>query len=376
MKEPLLDKIKEEMPEYSICSLRSLLTIILAILHKETCSLYKLRGTFGRVIGKSGSKPSSHYQRMVRFFGSYHKGSLWIDLLRLSFRLLNLKVDYLALDGTSWQYGSRKVHLLMLCAIYKGVAIPVYWHDLEKKGTSNTAERKRLFTEAVKHLSLSGKVLLADREYIGKDWFKFLTDSGIDFVIRLKRGCYREEIDQAGGLRYSALEKKLLRSRVAGKTVAKPFEISGMQMRIVMAKNLSRNDKDAIIYLLSSTDMPAKKVAGAYFMRWKIETCFKHMKSSGFDMERINLEGTKARLMVATLTVAYTLSVLEGIKEYSKASVKKYSDGTAYKPVAAFREGIDAIVATCDYFKDLAQYILKVTINAKKAYRSPKAIFV
>jgi hypothetical protein len=377
MKEPLLDKIKEEMPEYKISGLRNLLIIVCAILQKETCNLYKLRGMVGQSSGKTGSKPSSHYQRTVRFFKDYSAGKLWLDLLCLCFGMLRMKAEYLALDGTSWQYGSRKIHLLMLCVVYKGVAIPVYWHDLAKQGASSSEERQKMFAGAMEKLNLKGKTLLADREYIGAEWFKFLMDSGIGFIIRLKKGAYKDAVNQSGGARYSAMEKKVLRSGTPGKAVAKDFVIDGMALRIVMAKNLARDDKDAVIYLISSMALPAKKVSAAYFIRWRIETCFKHMKSNGFEMERINFEDKdKARLLIAMMVAAYTLSVLEGLKDYKDVPVKKYKDGACYKAVSAFREGIDAIAAVCNHFKKLAHYLNQQIQDAKKAYRNPKAIFV
>ena len=59
--------------------------------------------------------------------------------------------------------------------MHKGVAIPIYWIPLNKKGNSNTRERIALIKRFVakfgqKHI----KALLADREFIGKDWIKFL----------------------------------------------------------------------------------------------------------------------------------------------------------------------------------------------------------
>lgn len=378
MSEPLLDKIKQELPEYKISALRNLLIIVLSMIQKETCNLHKLRGVVGLVSGKRSSKPNSHYQRIIRFFRSHALNDLWIDLLSLGFRLLRMKVDYLALDGTSWQYGNRKIHLLMLCVIYKGIAIPIYWQDLAKKGISNTDERKKLFNKAVKILQLSGKTLLADREYIGIEWFSFLQDLEINFIIRLKKTSYKAAVNQPEGLRHSALEKKILRSKKEGKTVAKSFLLEGMLVTIVMTKNLAQNDQDPIIYLITNNnEMPAKQIANAYFIRWKIETCFKHMKSNGFEMEKVNFENPeKARLLIALIVFAYTLAILEGLKHYKDISDKNYRNGTKYKATSCFREGIDYIITLCNNFKTLAQYISHQLDRNKNQYKSPKAIFV
>lgn len=41
---------------------------------------------------------------------------------------------YLTLDGANWQLGSSQIHLLMLCLVYRGISLPLFWHNLGKKG--------------------------------------------------------------------------------------------------------------------------------------------------------------------------------------------------------------------------------------------------
>ena len=377
MSEPLLDKIKEVMPSYKTSVLKTLLIIVLSILKKESCNLYKLRATVGNVCENTSSKPSSNYKRIVRFFRGNALSTLWLDLLCCGFSLLRLKADYLALDGSSWEYGSRKLHLLMLCVIYRGVAIPIYWEDLAKKGASSTEERADLLSKASEKFNLQGKTLLADREYIGSDWFRALISLKIDFIIRLKKGCYKDDINQAQGKTYGTLERKVLRSKRVGRTVSKEFILEGMELRVIMARNLARDDKDAIIYLITNKKGSAKKLAGTYFIRWKIETCFKHMKTNGFDLESINLaDKERARLLIALTVFAYTISVLEGLKQYDKVKMKKYDEQTQYKMVSVFREGIDTIVVLCNNFKNFCAYILLQKNEAKSKYRSLKTVFV
>ena len=377
MSEPLLDKIKEGMPSYKISVLKNMLIILLSILKKETCNLYRLRSTIGNVCQKSSTKPSSNYKRAIRFFRANALNNLWIDVLSYAFNLLRLKCSYLALDGSSWEHGKRKFHILTLCLIYQGVAIPIYWEDLAKKGTSNTKERTDLLKKAAQKFDLKGKTLLADREYIGSDWFKVLIDLEIDFIIRLKKKCYRDDVNQAKGFRYSALERKVLRSKKNGKAVSKSFILEGIAVRIIMTKNTARNDKDSIIYLITNKTEAAKPLANAYFIRWKIETCFRHMKSNGFDLESINLEDkNRTRLLIALLVLAYTISILEGLKQYKKIPYKKYKNQTQYKQVSVFREGIDRIVLICNDFKKLCRYIIEQMQKLKTSYIHRKTNFV
>ncbi len=50
--------------------------------------------------------------------------------------------------------------------VYQGVAIPIYWDNLNKQGLSNLKERKILIKKAIGYFNLEGKTLLANREYI------------------------------------------------------------------------------------------------------------------------------------------------------------------------------------------------------------------
>lgn len=167
MKESLLDKISKQLPKRNKTCVKNLMVLAMGILIKETVCLNKIKGSVGAITGKTTTQPLSHYKRLIRIFDAYSFSSLWLELLQLVFSLLRLKSDYLLLDGTSWQKGGRKIHYLTLCVVYQGVAIPIYWEDLQKKGTSNLKERKRVIRKAMMHYNLRDKTLLADREYIG-----------------------------------------------------------------------------------------------------------------------------------------------------------------------------------------------------------------
>jgi hypothetical protein len=84
--------------------------------------------------------------------------------------------------------GDKYVHLLTLCLVYKRIAIPIYWHQLNKKGGHSSQEdRRKLMEGALGIFDLSEKILIADREFVGEDWFRFLTDNHFDFVVRVSK---------------------------------------------------------------------------------------------------------------------------------------------------------------------------------------------
>lgn len=124
MLDSLLDKFKKEFSQVKRSALKNVFVLALCMLDQETVNLNKLKKKVGTILGNKASKPSSHYRRLIRLFTDQQESSLWQDSLLFCVKMFRLKVDYLLLDGTSWEFGERKIHLLVLSMIYKGVAIP------------------------------------------------------------------------------------------------------------------------------------------------------------------------------------------------------------------------------------------------------------
>ena len=75
----------------------------------------------------------------------------------------------------------------MLSVCYQGVEISVLWKILPKRGNSNAHERQELFQE---YLELFGigtvSAFMADREFIGEEWFDYLIHERVPFYIRVR----------------------------------------------------------------------------------------------------------------------------------------------------------------------------------------------
>lgn len=355
---PLLAKISEYFPNHERTCLKNVLTLSLCVLIKETVNLNKLKGTVGAVLNRSNTQASSNYKRLIRVFDNHSDSTLWLDLLTFAFTFLGLKGDYLILDGTSWRSGKRKFHFLTLCVVYQGIAIPIFWVDLQKIGHSSTEERILLIKGALRRFDLAYTVLIADREYIGTKWFKYLLDNEISFIIRLKSGTYREVVDQANGRSYKGLCSKVKRSKVASKILSKPFVLEEMLLNFVVLKNRRQDAEEPLVYLVTNLQESARTIADRYGMRWKIEAFFKHMKTNGFSLENMNL-GTEARcrLLMAIVVFSYVISIKEGLKAYRKVRAKLYSDGTEEMEESVFRCGINSLMRFCANLQNFCRHI-------------------
>ena len=167
---------------------------LVALLQVKTTNLSEMAQVFaGR------ARPDSHYQRLQRFLRFFDLSFSLVVVLVV--KLLSLAEPFvLTLDRTNWQLGQTSVNLLVLGMAYKGVSFPVLWTVLEKKGNSNTQERIALLAQFV---TLCGvhqiAYLTADREFIGKKWFRWRRRQRIDFRIRVRENALVDQ--QAWGSR-------------------------------------------------------------------------------------------------------------------------------------------------------------------------------
>ena len=91
----------------------------------------------------SPAQISSSVRRIQRFFAAFT-----IDkdpIARLLFSLLPCKSNLMiSIDRTNWQFGKTDINIFMLSVCYDGIAFPLLWKLLAKKGNTNTKERTDL----------------------------------------------------------------------------------------------------------------------------------------------------------------------------------------------------------------------------------------
>jgi hypothetical protein len=355
---PIPDQITSFFKNHNESVVKNLMIVTQGVFCARSTNLNLVKDELGNLLhNQEQTKPESNYKRLTRFFnlGDEEKAKLATALLSLSFFLLNGRIrkpKHLIVDGTSWELGDRPIHLITLAVVIEGVSIPICWEELSKKGTSNYKERKKLLDRACENFDLSGMILLADREYIGKKWFNYLVDKGLGFVIRLKKDIYRSYVDEQSGQkhpkfkhqqwRYSALERLAGTKLHIRSGVSKQIEMEGKCFTFAVLKNPKKNAKEPLIYFISTLNK-CKQITTSYPIRWKIECCFKHLKSNGFNLESLNLKNKqKIKLMMAIVCFIYTLCINQGIivsREVKKSDLKKYKSGIQTLAVSIFKRG-------------------------------------
>jgi len=376
---PLPGEITSFFDNHAEHVVKNLLITAEGIFAAKSTNLNIVKDELGNVLeNQQTTKPASNYKRLIRFFqlNDQEKQELTQSLLCICFCILGLKgrkPKYLTLDGTAWEVGTAKVHLLTLAVVIKGVSIPICWEDLAKKGTSNFSERKALLDKACRWYDLRGMVLLADREYIGQEWFKYLKNNGLGFVIRLKKNVYKEQVDeQRSGSsrhfkhqkwRYIGMQREAKKSTYKNVGVAKRITIAGEAYTFVIFKNPKKGAEEPLVYFIS-TLRDKRKIVKVYPIRWKIECCFKHLKSNGFNLEELNFSNKeKIKLMMAIVSFLYVLCIHQGLLAYSKlkkSDFKKYRDGTKTLAVSIFRKGKAIVAGKFHHLKSFIRFLIAV----------------
>ena len=155
--------------------------LMIGMIQIRTVNFAKIASTF-----PGNTQTSSHYKRLQRLFCQFS-----FDLnqvARFIAHLVPLLQFKLTLDRTNWKWGNSNINDLVLGIVYCGSALPLLWVTLNKKGNSNTQERIELMK---RFLTIFGAqaitCLLADREFIGVEWFRYLIENHIKLVIRIKK---------------------------------------------------------------------------------------------------------------------------------------------------------------------------------------------
>lgn len=269
----------------------------------------------------------------------------------------------LCIDRTEWDFGKCQVNILMVLACQGAVKVPLYWELLDNKsGNSSAQDRKAILGKCIELLGPERiGLVVADREFVGHEWLKYLKDNRISFCIRLPK---HHLIGRLDGRVQPAEEL----AKGQGLCL-KDCLVDGVWGQVY----LKRLDSGDLLYLFGT--MEAKFLGQVYRRRWTIEACFQSFKSRGFDLERTHLKNlAKLKKLVAMVSIAFGICVSLGIHQHEKVKkIKTKNHG--YKANSFFRHGLNTIREMMK--KNEQTWLLFISkfirwINIKLLYQKPK----
>jgi hypothetical protein len=123
-----LERTLRENVTWNKARINFLAKFTLALVQVKTISLVQISSVMsGR------AKQDSHYKRCQRFLRFFDLP--FAEIARLVIKLLGIpKPLVISIDRTDWYLGETPLNVFMLSVVFKGVAFPLLWTVLEKKG--------------------------------------------------------------------------------------------------------------------------------------------------------------------------------------------------------------------------------------------------
>lgn len=280
--------------EINLARVRLISLFIRALCKVKSINYDKLATGFDTKVDKKSS-----YRRIQRFMAEYDFSMKIVSCL--IFSLLPEKGNLvLILDRTNWKFGSKNINILMLGVSYKNVAFPLMFKMLDKQGCSETKERIDLIKQYIEWFGKESiDCLLADREFVGTKWMEFLNSERIKYYIRIRNN-FKVHIFQ----KHKEISAFWLFNNLKVNQFyhyPKIVKLNGELCYLSGSKTIDRNGKMEFLIIVSFNKPEQAMIY--YKQRWQIETLFRGLKSSGFNIEDTHVTDLKRLENLFLLTI-------------------------------------------------------------------------
>lgn len=320
--------------------------LIVAIIKLGRVNLKKL----AQVINPKRSD-RTNYRRLNKFFEKFSFDKEVRAKLLGSF--LPNEQWILTMDRTNWKFGKTNINFLVLGVAYKGMAIPLFWYLLDKQGNSNYGERIKLLEDFIEVFGVKKiKVLVADREFVGKKWFEWLKENEIPMVQRVMKN--HKITTRKGKVAISSIFSHLALGE--HEIYAKKKTLYGYENLSIIGLKVNNE------YLIVVTNLEPKHALAFYKRRWEIETLFSAFKTRGFNLEETHMSApNKMDTLFTILALAFVWSHTVGEWLHNKEPIKTLKHGRKAKSI--FLYGLEYLARTFlnyQYFSQELKLIFKL----------------
>lgn len=286
--------LKQKLPHRRTDALRRISEVLLGIIQAES--------TLHRKIALHLPRTASLESKTRVVARVFHDAQLTPqDVLNVLLPLLPEGKLTLVMDRTTWHYGETPLNILVLGIALGGTVLPLVWTVLSHQGNSHTGARVLLVSKLLSVLPAKRwAVLIADREFIGKDWCRFLRWKGLRMCLRIKENTRID--DELARDQFLDLKPGEVRS-----LFERAFVYGGWMQVVVTLSPAG----DRVIVI---SDLPVRNVLETYRKRWGIECSFSALKTRGLNLEATHMTAPDriSRLFgLLCIVLAWTLRVGE-----------------------------------------------------------------
>jgi hypothetical protein len=288
----------------------------------------------------AAASTASTYRRLQRFFQHAEPGADWAAPVVAGLARLGPGPHRLILDRTNWKIGRREVNLLVLAVATRRHRLALMWTVLDRPGNSGAADRIALIERYLARFGAESiGLLLADREFIGDEWFNWLIQNDIPFAIRMRGTQRATTVDNRKGplARLLAAPGGRRRATVTLNRMARDGTPGpALAVRALRPRDRSR---EAVIV---ATNRPGIDALGLYRRRWDIELVFADAKTRGLNLEDTRLTcARKLDLLMALVALALAWASATAAALLGRRRLPRKSHG--YPAKSAFRIGFESL---------------------------------
>jgi len=324
---------------------------ICALCKVQTVCFEKLAVSFDASV-----RVDSSLRRIQRFMSEY---LLDTDLIaRFVFALLPDKPPFrLAMDRTNWKFGSSNINILVLAVVYQGVAFPILFRMMPKFGNSSTSERIDLIQRYIELFGIDTiDCLLADREFIGDYWLEYLNNKRIRYHIRIRDNFWVDIPRNGHRVKVSWLFNHL---KINQYEFFHGIVYVNGQLCYLSASKIKNKQGVPELQIIVSFNKP-DEAQSLYKERWQIESAFRALKTSGFNIEDTHLTDIdRINKLFALVLIAFVWAYKAGIflnnlcairiKKHGRKAKSLFKYGLTYLANVLFSNDIDEFNICCKF---------------------------
>lgn len=318
--------------ELNLARVKLICLFITALCKIKTINYDRLASGFDTKVDKKSS-----YRRIQRFMKEFNFPARTVSAL--IFNLLPIKDNLaLVLDRTNWKFGTKNINILMLGVSYKNVALPLMFKMLDKRGNSDMTERIELIKQYIEWFGKENiDCLLADREFVGDKWMEFLNENRIRYYIRIRNNFKIYSYQKQAEIKAFWLFNNLKIGEFYH--YPKIVELHGQKCYLSGSKTINRTGKMELLIIVSFNK--PEQAMTYYKQRWQIETLFRGLKSSGFNIEDTHvtdLERLEKLFSLTMIAFLWCYKIGDYLDEHiKKIEIKKHGR----RAVSVFKYGLD-----------------------------------
>ncbi len=213
----------------------------------------------------------------------------------------------IALDRTQW----KENNVLMVSAIYKKRALPIFWVLLEKEGSSNLAEQQKVLRPVIRLLKKYKLVVVGDREFHSIELASWLQEANVSFVLRQKHSTtFRQKRREFQPLSSIPIHPGI-RQFYTGINLTQKPGFGRFNLAVHWKRKYRGKQEDEAWYLLTNlTDL--KTAIRLYSQRFGIEAMFRDCKTGGYNLEGSLASPDRLVRLILLIALAMTGAWLQG----------------------------------------------------------------